>query len=83
MSATTRTGLREARRVYADAMREGDGEATHDEPEGMSGADPYASRLVREYRAEMARHREEMLRQRCESMQAEREAADESEQMRI
>ena len=39
----------------------------------------YASRLVREYRAEMARHREEMLRQQWESMQDEREAADERE----
>lgn len=68
MSATTRTGLREARRVYADAMREGDDEATRDEPEGMSGADLCASRLVREYSAEMAKHREEMLRQQWESM---------------
>lgn len=58
-------------RVYADARREGDDEATHEEPEGMSGADLYASRLVREYRAEMARHREEMLRQQWESMQEE------------
>ena len=79
MSATTRTALREARRAYADAMRERDNDATHDEPEGMSAADLYASRLVREYRAEMARHREEMLRQQWESMQDEREAADERE----
>ncbi len=83
MSATTRTGLREARRVYADAMREGDDEAAHEEPEGMSGADLYASRLVREYRAEMAKHREEMLRQQWESLQAERAVAEEREHERM
>ena len=52
-----------ARRVCADAMRENHDETTHDEPEDMSGADLCASRLAREYRAEMAKHREEMLRQ--------------------
>lgn len=57
-------------------MREGDDGATHDEPEGMSGADLYESRLVREYRADMARHREEMLRQDWERLQRERELED-------
>ena len=39
MNATTRTGLREARQVYAEAMREHDDEASRNELEGTNGAD--------------------------------------------
>lgn len=83
LSGTTRTGLREARRVYADAMRESDDGVPHDEPEGMSAADLYASRLVRKYRVQMAKLREEKLRQQWEQMQEEREATDEHEHERM
>lgn len=79
VTGTTRTGLREARRVYADAMREADESANPSDPEGMSASDLYASRLIRKYRAEMAKHREEMLRQQWEQMQEKRESADEGE----
>lgn len=69
MTGTTRTGLREARQVYAEGMREGGDEATHGESEGMSAGDLYASRLVREYRSELARQRDAVLRQQWENAQ--------------
>jgi len=68
-SGATRTGLREARRVYASAMGEGLDDPHTTETEGMSAADLYASSLARRYRSDLAKQREAMLRQQWEMLQ--------------
>lgn len=71
-TGSTRTGLREARRVYAQALHED--QAPDKNPrvgEGISQGDLLASRVVQRYRGQLAMNREAFLREQWDRLHPE------------